>query len=266
MSTGELPLSAAAELAELSALSSSLGFGGASSHGDEPLEELPMCEALFSVPGAPALTGFCRTPVTASVAAATPSASAAAPAIAPSAAAIAPAAAAPETSSLAVSNALGALKAKNAELQRALEAQTIDAAAAAARAADAHREELLRERQRHDERCAALQARLDEQAANASSQHDQLSALSASAEEGQKFAREALDEQRATADAQLAALQKEVAFVKQAAQTSEEARRLATAQLAQAERQLAGQRFEMETKLQVTRNSAQFCAQMCAIL
>ena len=43
-----------------------------------------------------------------------------------------------------------------------------------------------------------LQARLDEQAANASSQHDQLSALSASAEEGQTFAREALDEQRAT--------------------------------------------------------------------
>ena len=247
MSTGELPLSAAAELAELSALSSSLGFGGASSHGDEPLEELPTCEALFSVPGAPALTGFCRTPATASVAAAsTPTAVAAAPAIAPAAAA-----AAPETSSLAVSNALGALKAKNAELQRALEAQTIDAAAAAARAADAHREELLRERQRHDERCAALQARLDEQAVNASSQHDQLSALSASAEEGQKFAREALDEQRATHDAQLAALQKEVAFVKQAAQTSEEARRLATAQLAQAERQLAGQRFEMETKLQV---------------
>ena len=254
MSTGALPLSAAAELAELSALSSSLGFGGASSHGDEPLEELPTCEALFSVPGAPPLTGFCRTPATASLAAAsTPSAVAAAPAIAPSSATIAPAAAAaaPETSSLAVSNALGALKAKNAELQRALEAQTIDAAAAAARAADAHREELLRERQRHDERCAALQARLDEQAANASSQHDQLSALSASAEEGQKFAREALDEQRATADAQLAALQKEVAFVKQAAQTSEEARRLATAQLAQAERQLAGQRFEMETKLQV---------------
>ena len=247
MSTGERPLSAAAELAELSALSSSLGFGGASSHGDEPLEELPTCEALFSVPGAPALTGFCRTPATASVAAAsTPTAVAAAPAIAPAAAA-----GAPETSSLAVSNALGALKAKNAELQRALEAQTIDAAAAAARAADAHREELLRERQRHDERCAALQARLDEQAVNASSQHDQLSALSASAEEGQKFAREALDEQRATHDAQLAALQKEVAFVKQAAQTSEEARRLATAQLAQAERQLAGQRFEMETKLQV---------------
>ena len=79
MSTGELPLSAAAELAELSALSSSLGFGGASSHGDEPLEELPTCEALFSVPGAPALTGSCRTPATASVAAAlTPSVVAAA--------------------------------------------------------------------------------------------------------------------------------------------------------------------------------------------
>ena len=88
MSTGELPLSAAAELAELSALSSSLGFGGASSHGDEPLEELPTCEALFSVPGAPAVTGFCRTPVTASVgAASTPTVVAAAPAIAPSAAA-----------------------------------------------------------------------------------------------------------------------------------------------------------------------------------